>query len=102
MIEASPFPPPSTDSDSDSATNTLGAVLTIELTMQRNRESFALNAKYPLRPNAVLTAEQLTAARAQLGPAGFVAPRKRSRRDEDRRPLTAEEVRRARVLAGTP
>ncbi len=70
-----------------------------ELAIERNRALFALSAKYPLRPHAVLSAEQLAATRAQLGPAGFVVRKGPGRRDEDRRALTAEELKAARSAA---
>jgi hypothetical protein len=65
----------------------------------RELGQFAMTAKRPLRPFAVLSPDHLAATRAQLGPAGFVVAKKTVRRDEDRRPLSVEEVRRARELA---
>jgi hypothetical protein len=63
----------------------------------RDRVEFAVAAKYPIRPWAVLTPEQLSAARGQLGSAApFVAPLA-SHRDVDRRPLTRDELHDARA-----
>ena len=70
-----------------------------ELAFANDRARFALIAKYPVRPIAVLTPGQLTAARAELGLAAFFAPTKPSRRDQDRHPLTADELRDARAAA---
>jgi hypothetical protein len=70
-----------------------------EWQLERNRELFAPSAKYPLRPDKALTPEQLAAARAQLGPAGFVVRNGPGRREQDRHPLTAEQLRDARAAA---
>jgi hypothetical protein len=74
----------------------------IERELFRRGIDFAAQAKYPIRRNAVLSPDQLAAARAQLGPAGFGMREGASTRDADRRPLTAEELRVARARAGSP
>jgi hypothetical protein len=63
-----------------------------EQAFERNRAAFALSAKYPVRPVAVLTPEQLAATRAQ---AGVSVPRGKPQ-TVDRRPLTAPEIEAAR------
>lgn len=68
-----------------------------ELAFEENRRGFEVEAKYPVRPVAVLTPEQLAAARAQLGSAAFVPSKAPNRKDEDRRPLTRDELRDARA-----
>jgi hypothetical protein len=73
-----------------------------EQAFERNRAAFALSAKYPVRPVAVLTPEQLAATRAQLGPAAFVVPKAANRNDIERRPLTRDELLDARAAAMAP
>ena len=64
-----------------------------ELAIERNRQAFALSAKYPVRPDAVLNPEQLAATRAQLDARGGVSmDRAKLRNREDRRPLTLAEI----------
>jgi hypothetical protein len=73
-----------------------------EQAFDRNRAAFALSAKYPVRPVAVLTPEQLAATRAQLGPAAIVLPKPANRSAIDRRPLTRDELLDARAAAMAP
>ena len=68
-----------------------------ELAFEENRRGFEVEAKYPVRPVAVLTPEQLAAARAQLGPAAFVPPKTKNLSAVDRRPLTRDELLDARA-----
>jgi hypothetical protein len=73
-----------------------------EQAFDANRAAFALSAKYPVRPVAVLTPEQLAATRAQLGPAAFMLPKPANRNDVERRPLTRDELLDARAAAMAP
>jgi hypothetical protein len=73
-----------------------------EQAFERNRAAFALSAKYPVRPIAVLAPAQLAATRAQLGPAAFVVPKAANRNDIERRPLTRDELLDARAAAMAP
>ena len=70
-----------------------------ERAFDANRAAFALSAKYPIRPVAVMTPEQLAATRAQLGPAAFVLPKAANRNEAERRPLTRDELLDARAAA---
>lgn len=64
----------------------------IETATDEATADFARTAKYPVRKWAVLSPEQLAATRARLGHAGFVPPKTPNRREQDRRPLTRDEL----------
>jgi hypothetical protein len=74
-----------------------------EVLFAERQASFALTAKYPVRPNVVMTREQLDRAYAELRAKGY--PEIRSPHvavPGDRRPLTPEQLRAARQAVGTP
>jgi hypothetical protein len=72
----------------------------IERRMAADLKAFAATAKYPIRPWAVLSQEQLAAARAQMGAAAFRPAKGANWHDVDRHPLTPKELRATRAEVG--
>jgi len=71
----------------------------VERRMAEERAKFALEAKYPLRENAVLTTAQLEALRARPGDAAPVVGRQTARaKAKHRRAVDANERRLLRAL----
>jgi len=68
----------------------------LETQTEKNREQLRQICKYPLREPAILSPEQLAATRAGLGAAGLYLPGQWG----DHRPLTSDELHRARSDVG--